>query len=335
MDSATQFLLGASIAGAVLAPRIGPKAVLLGGIVATLPDLDFVVPFDNPVDRLTYHRGASHSVLVLTLASPAIAWIATKIFKSAAEHWRLTFFTVWLCLVTHPMLDVLTTYGTQILWPLPVGPPAALPAVFIIDPVYTFLLLAGILTIVFARNRPGRGLRANRVLLGLSTLYLAVGITGHYIVKARAEAQPALKDSRILVQPLPFNILFWQVLAVDKTTYRTGITSPFAGCGAIALRSHPRLSAPPDGIEAGRAIARYQWFTDGFYTYGKNGKDVFVRDLRLGVNPNFIFTFVIAERQGDAVRTVKPRRIPVDRLDMSAFRTLVDDVTESLNGCPG
>ncbi|NBS25266.1 MAG: metal-dependent hydrolase, partial [Gammaproteobacteria bacterium] len=46
MDSVTQFALGASIGEAALGRKIGNRAALAGGIVATLPDLDSFIPYD-------------------------------------------------------------------------------------------------------------------------------------------------------------------------------------------------------------------------------------------------------------------------------------------------
>ena len=57
MDSVTQFLLGASVSGAVIGPKMGIRALLIGGVVATLPDLDAFVPMGNVIDTMTHHRG--------------------------------------------------------------------------------------------------------------------------------------------------------------------------------------------------------------------------------------------------------------------------------------
>ncbi|XOT98672.1 metal-dependent hydrolase, partial [Alcaligenes pakistanensis] len=43
-------------------------------------------------------------------------------------------------LITHPLLDAFTSYGTQLLWPL-AATPATWSSIFIIDPLYTLPLL--------------------------------------------------------------------------------------------------------------------------------------------------------------------------------------------------
>ena len=64
MDSLTQIVLGASVAEATLGKKIGNKAIVLGAIAGTIPDLDIVTRFF--VDDLTasvMHRGFSHSLI--------------------------------------------------------------------------------------------------------------------------------------------------------------------------------------------------------------------------------------------------------------------------------
>ena len=45
MDSLTQIVLGASVAEATLGRKIGNKAIFLGAIAGTIPDLDIVMRF--------------------------------------------------------------------------------------------------------------------------------------------------------------------------------------------------------------------------------------------------------------------------------------------------
>ena len=189
MDTATQFLLGAGVSGAILGNRIGARALLIGGLVATLPDLDSFVPMGNEIDDMTYHRGVTHSVLVQTAAAPVIAFVVSRAVPNLRAHWRVLLLTVWLCLVTHSVLDSLTTYGTQILWPLEIGPPVALPSVFIIDPLYSGMLLVGAVALLALRRNRARGVKVLRSLMLVSTLYLGLGVTGQFVVHARAEAR--------------------------------------------------------------------------------------------------------------------------------------------------
>jgi membrane-bound metal-dependent hydrolase YbcI (DUF457 family) len=65
MDSLTQVVLGAAVAEAAIGRRVGRRAALFGAVLGTLPDLDVFVSFGGVVEDFVYHRGASHSLLVL------------------------------------------------------------------------------------------------------------------------------------------------------------------------------------------------------------------------------------------------------------------------------
>ncbi|MGI9384731.1 MAG: metal-dependent hydrolase [Methyloligellaceae bacterium] len=333
MDSATQFLLGASVSGAMLGNKLGARALLIGGLVATLPDLDSFVPMGNDIDNMTYHRGFSHSVLVQTAVAPAIAFAVARLVPGAREHGKPLLLTIWLCLVTHSLLDSLTTYGTQILWPLDAGPPFAFPSVFIIDPLYTGLLLAGVLAMFFLRGRIERGVRANRVLLLVSALYLGLGMPGHLIVRARAEAHPAFQGKPVHVQPTPFNILFWQVLAVDEKQYLTGLTSLLPTCSISQITSHERLANAPSGFDPSQSVRRLEWFTDGFYTYRNTGDAVSITDLRIGYHPFFVFSFDIARQQASGYARVRPTQVGVGPSGPERVQGLLSLATQSLERC--
>ena len=106
MDTLSQFALGAAIGVAVMHRRTKPwKAALIGGLAATLPDLDAIYDHGDPVSNITLHRANSHALFWLTLASPLVAFIAAVAARERDRfmHWWLA---VWLALVTHPILSL-------------------------------------------------------------------------------------------------------------------------------------------------------------------------------------------------------------------------------------
>src|SRR5690606_7501674 len=156
MDSVSQLLLGAAVAGAVVPAAHRRAAMLAGAALGTLPDLDsFPIALftDDPVALMTLHRGFSHSLFVL----PLLAWAIWAFFRRrggrVAEAPRPWLLAIGLALVTHPLLDAFTVYGTQLLWPL-ATPPVMWSSVFIIDPGYTLWLLLGVVVAMFAGSKP-------------------------------------------------------------------------------------------------------------------------------------------------------------------------------------
>ena len=86
MDSLTQIVLGASIAEASLGKKIGNKAIVLGAIAGTIPDLDIITRFFvDDLSASVMHRGFSHSLIFPFLAAPILAWISKKIYSRYSD----------------------------------------------------------------------------------------------------------------------------------------------------------------------------------------------------------------------------------------------------------
>ena len=152
----------------MLGPTIGKRALLIGAATGTLPDLDVIVPYTDAVESFTYHRSWSHSIFILTLLSWPLAWLLRRVTGLSSATKKQWWLAIWLILITHPLLDAFTIYGTQIFWPLPLKP-VAVGSIFIIDPLFTLPL---IVACIIAWRRPfARAYRSVFTGLALSTFY--------------------------------------------------------------------------------------------------------------------------------------------------------------------
>jgi len=118
MDSLTQGLLGAATFAIVKNKEIGKKALLIGAIAGTIPDLDvFLAPLFNEIEFLTVHRSFSHSIVFATLLSLILGETFHWIYKRKYDRlkWNLAFF---ISIFTHSLLDWFTTYGTKLISPI-------------------------------------------------------------------------------------------------------------------------------------------------------------------------------------------------------------------------
>ena len=160
MDSLSQAVLGASVAGVCAPAGHRRRALAAGAMLGTLPDLDVLIDYGDAVRNFTYHRGFSHSLLVLAPFSVGL-WLLLRRWwspvRAAPLHWLAA---ISLALLTHPLLDAHTAYGTQLFWPL-TTPPKMWATLFIIDPAYTLPLLVGTV-VAAARPRGAWRLRALR-----------------------------------------------------------------------------------------------------------------------------------------------------------------------------
>lgn len=314
MDSLTQLTLGAAVGAAVVGRPAARRAALWGGVCGTLPDLDVLISFGDPVADFTYHRGYSHSLLVLTIAAPLI-WALLRrldpVVRAADRRWLLA---IWLALVTHPVLDAATVYGTQLLLPF-TDYPVSGSAIFIIDPLVTLPLVVGV---VATALRP-RSAAARRWLLGglaASALYLAFAVVAKLHVESRvAHSLPpgVAAGYSVLTTPAPFNTLLWRIVVVEADGYYEGYYSLFDPPGPIRYERHTSESGLLEPIADAWAVRRLQWFTHGFYRVRQAGDTVVVTDLRMGGEPFYAFSFAVGELDGETVRPIPPVALEPER----------------------
>ena len=296
MDSVTQILLGASVGTAVLHGKAGWKAVFWGGLCGLFPDLDIVIPFGDAVRKFTYHRGFSHSLFVLSALTPLFAVLIMRIHPSLSSYRLRWHLLVFLAFVTHILLDGLTVYGTQILWPLKT-PPIIWSTLFIIDPLYSLPLAVGVLAALLLRRRD-KGFKINAVCLGLSTLYIFWSIGAKVYVNGVAHENidyHSISHRNLLTVPAPFNTLLWRIVIVDDHSYYEGFYSLLDPSRKISMSRHPLNRELLSGVGNHWPVKRLQWFTHGFYAVKNVGGDIVMADLRMGLEPNYVFQFKIAE----------------------------------------
>ena len=291
MDSLTQIALGSAVGVAVMGRRTAVwKAALWGAIGGTLPDLDAFVDHGDAVLNMTRHRAESHALFILTLVAPVLAWIASRVHGEAAlfKRWWLA---MWLVLITHPLLDTMTVYGTQLLQPF-TDHPFGVGSIFIIDPLYTVPLIVGVVAALRLKN--ARGLGWNAAGIVLSTLYLAwsVGAQQHAAQVARASLQQeGIQASGLLVTPSPFNTLLWRLVATTPTQYFEGHYSLLDDSRRVVWTVHSRGAALIEQHKNEPSVARMAAFTHGFYSVSAADGHLFVTDLRMGQEPSYTFRF--------------------------------------------
>jgi len=157
LEPITQGLLGAAV-GRVCAGRLGRRALLWGALVGVLPDLDIVLaPLRGGYGEMLYHRGSSHALWFGWVVGPPLGWALWRWqTPNAPELLRCWQRLCVLALVTHPLLDVFTPYGTQLFAPF-WRHRFALHSIGIVDPFYTLLLALPMLGAALRGRRAGRG----------------------------------------------------------------------------------------------------------------------------------------------------------------------------------
>lgn len=315
MDSLTQIVLGSSVAALVVPPHHRRQALLAGGVLGTLPDLDvlwFKVFSSDVVTEVTWHRGPSHSLLMLTVLG-LLLWLLLKsrsgLVREAPLRWLLA---IWLALITHPLLDAFTVYGTQVLWPMKT-PPAMWATIFVIDPLYTVPLLIGVIAAwrlsqhKTAQQTSGssRDMAArNWLVAGLlvSSVYLVWSLVAKSLVDQVATQSLTalnLQNAPRFSTPLPFNTLAWRVIVMVPDGYWLGDRSLVADRGAMQFTFHASDNQALAQLTSFPQLKRLLWFTHGFVGAHAQRRDdgelrLILTDLRMGLEPDYFFRYDIA-----------------------------------------
>lgn len=272
MDSLTQALLGASIGEVTLGRKVGRKAIGWGAFAGTLPDLDILAyPFLSPVGELYFHRGPTHALLFAPLVAPILGWLVWRFYQSrgspdADAGWRGWTTLFFWALFTHPLLDTLTVYGTQLFRPFS-NLPAAVPALFIIDPAYSLPLFAAVVACLFLSDRRRRQ-RVAWVGLGLSTLYVAwaLGVKAHVGgVVERNLATQGIEAEAVLTAPAPLQTLLWNVIVDVDDAFLVGTYGLLDADDRIDFRRIEQQAARLDPYRDTEAVEALLWFSRGYY----------------------------------------------------------------------
>jgi len=321
MDSVSQVVLGTSLAHLTLGERLGKRALIVGAVLGTLPDLDVLVTYSDAVKSFTFHRSWSHSLFVLSLISPPIAWLIQQLFRTSGITYQRCLTGVWLVLITHPLLDSFTTYGTQLFWPL-MPTPTALGSIFIIDPLYTLPL--GIALAVACRRTYHRSRTIVACCLIVSTAYLGWTLIAQQQVRVKLEntvARLGIEAQKTMVAAFPLSLL-WRTVVESDTHYYEGFSSLLDTSEDIILSRYDYGKANCEQWLDNWPLQRLDWFTQGQFKLSVEGNELIASDLRIGVEGSYIFRFVIGEKNAQRWQDIQTRLLPVD-VDPHRMKLLV------------
>jgi inner membrane protein len=201
-------------------------AALAGVLFAVLPDLDYFFIFWDRLAFIRYHRGFTHSLVALPLLALAGALIGRAL---SGPRWFRPLVLIGLAvLASHLLLDLATSYGTQIFSPFS-RHRFSLDWVFIIDPYLTALVAAGA---VSALAFSSWGPRLGAWFLAAASGYILMCACYHHqaLNLARQVFQTAEAQEQVVAAlPQPFSCRRWQLIAAcPGETRQTFVQLPFA-----------------------------------------------------------------------------------------------------------
>lgn len=298
MDSLTQIVLGAAVGEAVLGKKVGNKAMLYGAIAGTIPDLDVLTRyFVDTVTAIEWHRGFSHSIFFSILFAPIFGWLILKINqKSRATFKDWTKLMFW-GLLTHPILDAFTTWGTQLFWPFKFR--LAFQNIFVIDPLYTLPFLVFLILAMCQKRTSPKRKRYNLWGLFISTTYLLVSLllkSFAYKKLSDSLASQGIVYKEMDIRPAPFGTILWTANVDTEDAYLIGNYS-FFDTQAITFVSYPKNHELLGSLATNDKVVRLIDITQGWFTVSQDNEKLLFNDLRFGLlslkpdEKKFAFTY--------------------------------------------
>jgi len=128
------------------------ERIIAGGVAAAFPDSDVVLRLIDTLTYLNWHQGPTHSLVMLPFWAFLLAHLFSRL-TGRCYPWRSFFVPACLGIMIHILGDLVTAYGLMLLAPFSTWR-FSLPLVFVIDPWFTAIILAGLaLSAIFPAKR--------------------------------------------------------------------------------------------------------------------------------------------------------------------------------------
>lgn len=279
MDPISQAALGAAVGHVLFHRRLGMRAAGLGAVAGVCPDVDaFWGSMQGPFAQLVSHRGITHSLFFGPVVGTLFGWWYWYRRRGASrgDAANLPGPWVWsglfvMALVSHPLLDYFTQFGTQLLAPFS-RHRFALPAVPVVAPLYTATLGLGLaLAALASSKRLGSASRQRAAsftgaALVLSTAYL---FTGLYL-NGRAEDEAArqlaaagIDNAEVHAFPTMLQLTYRRIVAISEDEVRVGYVSMWRPCPITWARSPRQWDPRFDTLASTREGEIFSWFSAG------------------------------------------------------------------------
>jgi len=223
MDTLTHALstMLAARASHPLPPKPGQMSLAArswaGFFAGAFPDIDFIAGFAGITAYLNYHRGITHSLLMIPLWALLLASLFSLLSRGRYE-WRAFYGVCVLSLFVHIFGDIITAYGTMVFAPFS-DYKLSFPTTFIIDPYFTGIILLGlILSFTLKRQAQKFALYGFAVLL---VYVLAQSWWQNMAIKEAYTSIPVTKldNAKVHALPQPVSPFNWKIIIATPEHY--------------------------------------------------------------------------------------------------------------------
>ena len=303
MDSITHIVVGATIGEAFAGKKLGKRAMFLGAVAQSLPDIDFISSaWTGTAENLLAHRGFTHSFLFILLISPVMGLIAERWHRPhniSLLKWSLFF---GVNALIHVLIDGMNSYGTG--WFEPFSHARiSYNWIFVADPFFTIWLIISFIMLLILRKKSIQRVFWLRFGVILSSIYLLYCVINKWQTDKAARhslVSAGIHYSDYFTTPTALNNWLWYVVAASDSGYYIGYRSVFDHKKNIDFHFYPRNEKWLEPVKDEEDLQRLLRFSQGYYTVEKENGTIVFNDLRFGqvngwenLNAPFVFHYYL------------------------------------------
>jgi len=285
MDSITHIALGACIGEAALSKEFGKKAMVLGAVAQSLPDIDVLASlWLPPADNLLFHRGFTHSFLFGAIAAALLSYMVQKKASAHISFFKLFLFfcfQIWL----HELLDTCNAYGTGLFEPFS-HHRFSFHLLFVADPFFTSSLVVATVVLIILPRENTRRRRWPLIGLTPATIYFCYAVFNKQVVKEEVTKSLSLQhilSNDVIITPTPFNSWLWYIVAATDSGYVVGYRSVFGKNGRpTSFTYYPKQEQLLKDVNKTEDVKQLQRFADNYYTVEQKDSLLILNVLRFG-----------------------------------------------------
>jgi len=261
-----------------------------------------------------------------------ILWKVNRMLDVTTKEWRWLF---GLALLSHPLLDCMTAYGTHLLWPLPTK--VAFNNFFIADPSFTLPALVCVILALFFQRGDRRRYRLSVIGLGVGACYVVLTLgmkwKAHSTISASLQRQGVTYTS-LSTRPSPFNSVLWVVAVESADHYGLGYYSLLDTKPEVELVNVPKGTELLGKWAHHPTVERLIRLTDNSYIIKSQNDTLVLCDLRFGqagaptTDARFIYEFRLIP-DGE---NLQAEWTPPPSLDGATFKRMLTELWTRLKG---
>ena len=166
-------------------------------------------------------------------------------------------------------------------------------------------------------SRPEGGRSRQWLVTGLtlSTFYLGWSWTAYMIVRQNVDESLAarqLTGAPVFMTPTPLNTILWRIVVQTEDGYLEGFDSLLVDEQTLRLQSYPSdINALEEASDIW-SVERLRWFSQDFLKAIVENDRLILSDLRMGQEPFYVFSHVVAERGNPHWRAIPTEHIEID-----------------------